>query len=440
MPNRLQALFHSSTHSSTHSSSSPFNDNNNVNSHWSSARERAVGRDLPLAPPPSPCEPCGPLHDVLRTHELDVTEVDRQLRLSNFRDVFSPTVTAANLSRIIMVGTAAPETDTADVTVPGSSPTPSINEHSGSPQWPELEPEHPLRQFQGRLAEILDDAGYSEIYAVNLSAADPVPFTTTLILQKFLRANDNHLEKAVEQLRSTLKWRKEFEPLKAAEETYDIDTFGGLGYITGIEEGDGGKHVVTWNIYGAAKDTKKVFGDVEAFTRWRVALMERSLRHLSLATAKVPIPDAGAGPDPYQMTQVHDYLSVKFLRMDPMIRTASRRVITLFQANYPELLARKFFVNVPFVMSWVYAAMKAVMANETSKKLTMLSYGSSLAADMGPAVPKAYGGQGRALEEAGETVRLGKVEGKPREGSSAAAAVAAASGAKDDGAGGANAA
>lgn len=134
--------------------------------------------------------------------------------------------------------------------------------------------------------------------------------------------------------------------------------------------------------------------------------MERSIRHLNLANATVPIPDHGQpGHDPYQTVQVHDYLSVRFLRMDPLVRAASRRTIALFQAHYPEMLSRKFFVNVPLVMGWMFAAMKAFMAKETARKLTMLSYGEQLVAELGEGVPTEYGGKGGDLPEVGETVR-----------------------------------
>lgn len=79
-------------------------------------------------------------------------------------------------------------------------------------------------------------------------------------MQKFLRANANDLPKAEEQLLSTLKWRKEFDPVKAASETFPKDKFEGLGYVTEI---DGG--IVTWNIYGAVKDYEKTFVPVDEY-------------------------------------------------------------------------------------------------------------------------------------------------------------------------------
>lgn len=79
--------------------------------------------------------------------------------------------------------------------------------------------------------------------------------------------------------------------------------------------------------------------------------MELTLRQLHLQDAKKPIPDFGHGADPYQAYQVHDYLSVSFLRQPAEVKTASQKTIKLFQDVYPETMAKKYFVNVPIVRS-----------------------------------------------------------------------------------------
>ena len=133
--------------------------------------------------------------------------------------------------------------------------------------------------------------------------------------------------------------------------------------------------------------------------------MELSVQQLSLQTATVPIP--ASGPDPYRMVQVHDYLNVSFLRMDPNIRAASKETIQTFSMAYPELLKEKFFVNVPLVMGWVFTAMKIFLSPETVRKFHPLSYGSNLAGELpgwGDQLPKVYGGKGGDVKE-GLTVR-----------------------------------
>lgn len=92
------------------------------------------------------------------------------------------------------------------------------------------------------------------------------PFSTLLILQKFLRANQGQINKACEQLLGALKWRKEFKPLEVKKQVFDKTKFEGLGYITklkNVPESPNEVDIATFNIYGAVKDTKKTFGDLD---------------------------------------------------------------------------------------------------------------------------------------------------------------------------------
>lgn len=141
------------------------------------------------------------------------------------------------------------------------------------------------------------------------------------------------------------------------------------------------------------------------FIRWRVALMELTLSHLSLSTATKSIPDYNtpAGHDPYQALQIHDYLNVSFFRQPSEIKNSSQQIIQLFQKYYPETVSYKYFVNVPFVMQWMMGLMKGLMSKDSVRKMTWMSYGSELVNYLGPEVPKEYGGNGKALEEVGLT-------------------------------------
>jgi len=290
----------------------------------------------------------------------------------------------------------------------GATDPPSIKQDVKPPSSPIVSlSSSPISRLFHDLPSIIQTAGHSEMWGVELKDSHHIP--TTIVLEKFLRANANDVTKAKAQLNSALQWRKEAQPGKALDEKeFDTERFGGLGFVT-LYEKEQGREVVTWNIYGNVKDVKGTFGHVEEFIRWRAALMELSIRELKLNAATEAIPDGGE--DPYKMIQVHDYHNISFLRMDPTIRVASKKVIEVFGMAYPELLRKKFFVNVPAIMGWVFTSIKLFLSAETVKKFHPLGYGRSLAGELpeiGEQLPKDYGGQGKNITE-GLTVRYAGV-------------------------------
>lgn len=93
-----------------------------------------------------------------------------------------------------------------------------------------------------------------------------LPIPQQVILQKFLRANKGQAQEAADQLEKALKWRKEFGALAAKDEAFDQSRFEGLGYVTelkGVPGSDNSRDVAVFNIYGAVKDNKKTFGDLD---------------------------------------------------------------------------------------------------------------------------------------------------------------------------------
>ncbi|GAQ08957.1 phosphatidylinositol transfer protein sfh5 [Aspergillus lentulus] len=270
-----------------------------------------------------------------------------------------------------------------------------------------------LAQFFERLPAIISSSGHAEMWGVALK--DPNDAPTVNVLIKFLRANEGNVKLAEEQLTKALKWRKEMNPSALAESTsYNATKFGGLGYLTVYKEANGAETVVTWNIYGGVKDINTTFGDMDEFVKWRVALMELAVKELKMAEATSVI--NYDGEDPYQMIQVHDYLNVSFLRLNPAIKAATKKTIEVFTTAYPELLREKFFVNVPAIMGWMFAAMKVFLSKNTTRKFHPISNGANLAREF-PSLkdqfPKVYGGSAPALQEGARTVNLVQDEPAP---------------------------
>ncbi|KAJ6785564.1 hypothetical protein PWT90_10643 [Aphanocladium album] len=273
-------------------------------------------------------------------------------------------------------------------------------------------PKTPLARLTARLAHVTTNADYSEMWGVQLDdAADNIP--SQVVLQKFLRANGNDADAAEKQLGDALAWRKKMQPAKLVDQHFDKSKFADLGYVTVHKDDNGKETVITWNIYGAVKDNKATFGNVEEFIKWRAALMELSVQKLKLNEVKELIPEGG--DDPYQMIQTHDYLNVSFFRMDPAVKAASKETIQTFSMAYPELLAHKYFVNVPFIMGWMFGAMKLFLAPATLRKFHPMTSGTTLASELPGIIstlPVEYGGKGPSVEEAGQQLAGSRGHGK----------------------------
>ena len=136
-----------------------------------------------------------------------------------------------------------------------------------------------LEDLRGRLGHIIIESGHGEMWGVTLSC-NPDHIPTTIVLQKFLRANARArarngengnpvVEAAAHHLMQALVWRRTNRPANLLDEViYDADKFEGLGYVT-IHETEAEepalspvRTVITWTRYGVVKDNKRTFGDV----------------------------------------------------------------------------------------------------------------------------------------------------------------------------------
>uniref|UniRef100_A0ACD5W5T0 Uncharacterized protein n=1 Tax=Avena sativa TaxID=4498 RepID=A0ACD5W5T0_AVESA len=140
-------------------------------------------------------------------------------------------------------------------------------------------------------------------------------------------------------LRAAVLWRKSF----------GIDAL--LGANLGMPElesvvfycgADREGHPVCYNVYSEFQDKdlyEKAFGDDEKrerFLKWRIQLLERGIREqLDFSSSGI-----------CSMVQVTDLKN-----SPPMLgkhRAVTRQALALLQDNYPEFVAKKVFINVPW--------------------------------------------------------------------------------------------
>ncbi|RXW23990.1 hypothetical protein EST38_g1859 [Candolleomyces aberdarensis] len=254
-----------------------------------------------------------------------------------------------------------------------------------------------LKKFRAELPEIFAEA-YTDkadgktapitFWGVPIDPQNPkADARVSVILMKFLRARNLNPTAAREMLVNTLRWRESFNVEAVMKEEFPEDIFGNMGKIYGLDKE---RRPVVYNLYGGNSDLKAVFSDVQRFIRWRVALQERSILLLDFNEVD-------------QMIQIHDYAGVSMSSRDANSKAAASEASNIFSSHYPETLYRKFFVNVPTLLSWIFWAFKAIIPSATMAKMSMVGSGdNALRKALLPYVdskelPKRYGGDAEAF-------------------------------------------
>lgn len=238
-----------------------------------------------------------------------------------------------------------------------------------------------LSQLIELIPEILqktDNPVYDEIYGYRINVASKehvsVPERDEILL-KFLIANDYNVATTKEKLIGTLNWRNKFRPLSAAfEEDFaeDLESLGVMTVFKGQKKPN--LKVASWSLYGNMNPKKlfEIHGETNsklpgtAFLRWRIGTMERSLTAVDFTSA-----------DNHKVAQIHDHNGFSMFKMDASLKAVTKEIVLIFEANYPELLSVKFFINVPAFMSWVFYFFKKVgiVSEATMKKFEVLNGG-----------------------------------------------------------------
>ncbi|RLN00552.1 hypothetical protein C2845_PM06G20870 [Panicum miliaceum] len=203
------------------------------------------------------------------------------------------------------------------------------------------------------------------IWGVPLAGDDE---RTDTVLLKFLRAREFKVKEAMAMLKSAVLWRKRFGIDELLGADLGLPELENVVFYRGADrEG----HPVCYNVYGEFQDKElyeKAFGDEEKrerFLKWRIQLLERGIRE------QLDFSPSGI----CSMVQVTDLKN-----SPPMLgkhRAVTRQALALLQDNYPEFVAKKVFINVP----WWYLAANKVMSpfltQRTKSKIVFCSPGKS---------------------------------------------------------------
>lgn len=219
-----------------------------------------------------------------------------------------------------------------------------------------------LQELKDKLSS--SSFGASSMWGVPLLGGDD---RADVILLKFLRARDFKVGDSLRMLEKCLEWREEFKAEKLTEE--DLGGFkdleGKVAYMRGYDK-EG--HPVCYNAYGVFKEREmyeRVFGDeakLKSFLRWRVQVLERGVKMLHFKPGGVN-----------SMIQVTDLKDMPKREL----RVASNQILSLFQDNYPEMVATKIFINVPWYFSVIYSMFSPFLTHRTKSKFVMSKEGNA---------------------------------------------------------------
>ncbi|KAL6133004.1 hypothetical protein ACLB2K_065241 [Fragaria x ananassa] len=240
-----------------------------------------------------------------------------------------------------------------------------------------------LQELKDKL--IASEACDAAMWGVKLLAGDD---KADVILLKFLRARDFRVAEAFNMLAKCLEWRKEFGADGVVEEDLGFKELEGVvAYMHGFDRCG---HPVCYNAYGVFKDKdmyERIFGDEEKlkkFLRWRVQVLEKGINVLHFKP--------GGTNSIIQVTDLKDMPKRE-------LRVASNQILSLFQDNYPEMVARKIFINVPWYFSVLYSMFSPFLTQRTKSKFMISKEGNvaeTLYKFIRPEdVPVQYGGLSR---------------------------------------------
>jgi len=207
-----------------------------------------------------------------------------------------------------------------------------------------------------RVREGSEDARAQEkltIWNVDLQEAGDA---SDIVLLKFIRAEELDVDKAADRIVQTLIFRADcrIDGLRDAELPA---CFQGHDVISGIDVK--GRPVMISRF--GKMDLELVFGDTEAFVRYRAKLFEQAMAKLSFKKG-----------EPEELTQVHDYSGVPLFFQTQTVKGSVTAVTKVFGEHYPETKGKTIFVNFPATFAKLFKAFSVFIPERTLQKFLIL--------------------------------------------------------------------
>ncbi|KAG2320606.1 hypothetical protein Bca52824_013819 [Brassica carinata] len=170
---------------------------------------------------------------------------------------------------------------------------------------------------------------------------------TDVILLKFLRARDFKVNEAFEMLKKTLKF---WEDLASA------------AYMNGLDRESRPVCYNVYSVFGNDELYQRTVGSEQSrenLLRWRFQLMEKGIQKLDLKPGGVT-----------SLLQIHDLKNCPGMLKKELWGAIKNATVAL-QDNYPELVSRNVFINVPFLFYAVSTFLSPFLTQRTKSKFVV---------------------------------------------------------------------
>ncbi|MBA0822450.1 hypothetical protein Goarm_019253 [Gossypium armourianum] len=215
---------------------------------------------------------------------------------------------------------------------------------------------HPCHNQTTKETEQLNEI---KLWGVALMPSKPHEGTDTLLL-KFLKSKNYVVHEALEKLRKTLAWRKEFKADEILEENLGPE-FQKVAYLNTVDK-EG--RPVFYHVYGDLKDKPMQYlekmrseENSDKFLRWRVQQMEKCIKELNFEPG---------GAD--SLIQVIDWKDFQGPHTKEL-RSVYRKCWTLLEEHYPEIIHQYIIVNVPLRYYVSHSFSSRLITHKPSNKI-----------------------------------------------------------------------
>ena len=239
-----------------------------------------------------------------------------------------------------------------------------------------------LSAFHNRIPDVLESIGIHEylLWGTTFSRSSEPCDSASMIILKFLRAREFHLDSAIKMFTDCIKWRIAID-IENLQNDSRIRTAMAADYM---HARDFKGRPILWTKFGSLESCP-ITESIELFVKYRIAVFE------SATKALIPLTRG----QPETICCVQDASAVALFSKIHFFSNAISSVSELLGRNFPEWNAISIFVEFPVTFSVVLNSAMLLMPEKTRNKIAVVRSGEidKLCEYVAPInIPLLYGG------------------------------------------------